>query len=220
MFKVPAKLHLLLQGTAKLHLLLISPAKLHLLLQGPAKLHLLLQASQKIMTTSCPIHKKTQTRKRRNHFSSTDPPPKMHHMARLPPSFPFTPHKSTTTIKVSPHLDIMPLQHIVTYQAFCEITNFIPDNSDDWNEFCTTSTTYNTRNLRLPPLLSNHHRHTRLPKPKGSLLPNHFSEQTPTVLSSSPSNTTTSGGCTRRPKLLFGPPRRSISRLTLRIGIN
>ena len=144
MFKVPAKLHLLLQDPAKLHLLLISPAKLHILLQGPAKLHLLLQASQKIMTTSCPIHKKTQTRKGRIHFSSTDPPPKMHHMARLPLSFPSTPHKSTTTIKISPHLDIMPLQHVVTYQAFREITNFICDNGDEWNKFCT-NTTYNIR---------------------------------------------------------------------------
>ena len=73
----------------------------------------------------------------------------MHHMVHLPPSFPSTPHKSTTTIKVYPHLDIMPLQHVVTYQAFREITNFIRDNGDDWNEFCT-NTTYNTRKTSTP----------------------------------------------------------------------
>ena len=33
----------------------------------------------------------------------------------------------------------MPLQHAVTYQAFREITNFIRDNGDDWDEFCTNT---------------------------------------------------------------------------------
>jgi ribonucleotide reductase beta subunit family protein with ferritin-like domain len=28
---------------------------------------------------------------------------------------------------------------IVTYQAFCEITNFIRDNGNDWDEFCTNT---------------------------------------------------------------------------------
>ena len=121
-----------------------------------------------------------------------------------------------------PHPGTMPLQHTVMYQAFREITNFI-------RSFATTVTigtnSVSTRpvlrgNPQLPPPLSTHHRRIRLPKPKDSLLLNHFSEQTPTVLLSSPSNTTTSGGCTRRPKLLFGPPRRSTSRLTLWIGIN
>ena len=30
----------------------------------------------------------------------------------------------------------MPLEHAVTYQAFCEVTNFIRDNGDDWENFC------------------------------------------------------------------------------------
>jgi hypothetical protein len=34
----------------------------------------------------------------------------------------------------------MPFQHIVTYQAFCKITNFICNNGDDWNEFCANMT--------------------------------------------------------------------------------
>jgi ribonucleotide reductase beta subunit family protein with ferritin-like domain len=31
---------------------------------------------------------------------------------------------------------IMPLEHAITYQAFCEITNFIRDNGEDWENFC------------------------------------------------------------------------------------
>jgi len=38
----------------------------------------------------------------------------------------------------------MPLPQVVTYQAFREITNFIRDNGDDWDEFCT-NTTHATR---------------------------------------------------------------------------
>jgi ribonucleotide reductase beta subunit family protein with ferritin-like domain len=33
----------------------------------------------------------------------------------------------------------MPLEHAVTYQAFCEITNFIRDNGDDWEDFRRTA---------------------------------------------------------------------------------
>ena len=33
----------------------------------------------------------------------------------------------------------MPLKHVVTYQAFREITNFIHDNGDDWDEFCNNA---------------------------------------------------------------------------------
>jgi hypothetical protein len=40
----------------------------------------------------------------------------------------------------------MPLQHAVTYQAFREITNFIRDNGDDWDEFCVNT----TRAMRKP----------------------------------------------------------------------
>jgi hypothetical protein len=33
----------------------------------------------------------------------------------------------------------MPLQHVVTYQAFRKITNFLCNNGDNWNEFCTNT---------------------------------------------------------------------------------
>ena len=35
----------------------------------------------------------------------------------------------------------MPIEHPVTYQAFCEITNFICNNGDDWDEFCMSMNT-------------------------------------------------------------------------------
>ncbi len=41
----------------------------------------------------------------------------------------------------------MPIQHIVTYQAFCEITNFICNNG---NEFCT-NTAHTTRKAEKAP---------------------------------------------------------------------
>jgi len=34
----------------------------------------------------------------------------------------------------------MSLPHVVTYQAFCKITNFIRGNGDDWDEFCVNTT--------------------------------------------------------------------------------
>ena len=34
----------------------------------------------------------------------------------------------------------MPLEHVVTYQAFRKITNIIRENGDDWNEFCNNAT--------------------------------------------------------------------------------
>ena len=48
----------------------------------------------------------------------------------------------------------MPLEHVITYEAFREITNFIRDNGEDWGEFCHNtsrpSTTRKTMNT-LPP---------------------------------------------------------------------
>jgi hypothetical protein len=35
----------------------------------------------------------------------------------------------------------MLIEHAVTYQAFREITNFIHNNGDDWDEFCTSPNT-------------------------------------------------------------------------------
>jgi len=47
------------------------------------------------------------------------------------------------------HPRTMPLQHAVTYQAFREITNFIRNNGDDWDEFCV-NTTRATRKTTTP----------------------------------------------------------------------
>ncbi len=49
----------------------------------------------------------------------------------------------------------MPLTHAVTYHAFCEITNFIRDNGDDWENFCRVaahpSTMKKATKSKLPP---------------------------------------------------------------------
>ena len=47
------------------------------------------------------------------------------------------------------HPKTMPLQHAVMYQAFREITNFIRNNGDDWDEFCV-NTTRATRKTTTP----------------------------------------------------------------------
>jgi hypothetical protein len=46
----------------------------------------------------------------------------------------------------------MPLKHAVTYQAYWEITNFIRNNGNDWDKFCT-NTARSTRKAVKPPLL-------------------------------------------------------------------
>jgi hypothetical protein len=80
------------------------------------------------------------------------------------------PHTYThTSIKSKPsstyshpqhHLSIaivtMPLEHVVTYEAFCEITNFIRNNGNNWGKFChNTSCPLTTRKTVKTPLLSN-----------------------------------------------------------------
>jgi len=64
----------------------------------------------------------------------------------------------------------MPLQHVVTYQAFRKITNIIRNNGDEWNKFCT-NTTRNTRKPATPtPLLKPPSTH-KTAKTKGLLAP-------------------------------------------------
>jgi hypothetical protein len=64
----------------------------------------------------------------------------------------------------------MPLNHVVTYQAFREITNFIPNNGDDWDKFCS-NTICSAREAEKPPpprrKLSKH----KTPNTKGCLAP-------------------------------------------------
>ena len=45
----------------------------------------------------------------------------------------------------------MPLQHVVTYQAFREITNFIRDNGYDWDEFCNNAAHPSTMKIAIKP---------------------------------------------------------------------
>ena len=61
---------------------------------------------------------------------------------------------------------------------------------------------------------------TRLPKLQANSLLSHFYKQIPIVSSSSPSNTKTSGGLERRPKLPSGPLKKLTLQPTLRIGID
>ena len=72
---------------------------------------------------------------------------------------------------------------------------------------------------QLTPSHLTHHRSTRLTKTNDALPPNRFFKQTPTVLFFFPSNTMTSGECTRKPKPHSGPLKISTSRPTLQIGI-
>ena len=67
----------------------------------------------------------------------------------------------------------MPLEHIVTYEAFREITNFIRDNGDDWGEFChNTSCPSTTRKtMKNPPLSHQKVSHHKNAKIKGTLAP-------------------------------------------------
>jgi hypothetical protein len=58
------------------------------------------------------------------------------------------------------HLSIatitMPLEHVVTHEAFHEITYFICDNGNNWGEFChSTSCPLTTRKTVKTPPLSN-----------------------------------------------------------------
>jgi len=45
----------------------------------------------------------------------------------------------------------MPLEHIVTYQAFREITNIICDNGNDWDEFCNNAARPSTTKKAIKP---------------------------------------------------------------------
>jgi ribonucleoside-diphosphate reductase subunit M2 len=45
----------------------------------------------------------------------------------------------------------MPLEHVVTYQAFREITSFIRGNGDDWDEFCNNDARPSTTEKAIKP---------------------------------------------------------------------
>ena len=65
----------------------------------------------------------------------------------------------------------MPLEHVLTYEAFRKITNFICDNGDNWGEFCHNTSCLSTtrKTVKTPPssnLKISHHKNAKI---KGTL---------------------------------------------------
>jgi hypothetical protein len=56
------------------------------------------------------------------------------HTPRTPKNKPLYNTQSSTPSNITS--PTMPLEHVVTYDAFREITNFIRNNGNDWEEFC------------------------------------------------------------------------------------
>jgi ribonucleotide reductase beta subunit family protein with ferritin-like domain len=67
----------------------------------------------------------------------------------------------------------MPLKHVVTYQAFCEITNFIRKNGKDWDEFCynTTHPLTTKKTVKKPPPTGQKVSRHKNAETKGNLAP-------------------------------------------------
>jgi ribonucleoside-diphosphate reductase subunit M2 len=55
----------------------------------------------------------------------------------------------------------MPLEHVVTYQAFRKIANFIRDNGDDWDKFCNNAARPSTTKKAIKPPPPSHHKVSR-----------------------------------------------------------
>jgi ribonucleoside-diphosphate reductase subunit M2 len=72
----------------------------------------------------------------------------------------------------------MPIQYAVTYQAFCDITNFIRNNGNDWNEFCT-NTTHTTRKAKKAPTPPEQPSKHKTAKNKGLLAPEPLLQEDP-----------------------------------------
>jgi hypothetical protein len=64
----------------------------------------------------------------------------------------------------------MPLKHVVTYQAFRKITNFICDNRGDWDEFCVNTACSTTKAEKNPPSQRKKSEH-KIAKTEGHLAP-------------------------------------------------
>jgi len=101
-----------------------------------------------------------------------------------------SPPKPTTT-KLPPHqlhnspsstlplpYQNMPLQQAVSYQAFREITNFIRNNGDDWDEFCT-KTAHTTRKAKKTPNQSEKQSKHKIAKNEGLLAPEPLLQENP-----------------------------------------
>jgi ribonucleotide reductase beta subunit family protein with ferritin-like domain len=74
----------------------------------------------------------------------------------------------------------MSLEHVVTYQAFREITNFIRDNGDDWEEFCTNTARATTmrKAKKMPPSCRKASKH-KIAETKGHLAPKPLLQMNP-----------------------------------------
>ena len=110
------------------------------------------------MTLSYPLCKKMETQKQNlSQFPIVTLPPGAPTITKtarhLPPSIPPTHKKFYTALPTNPPTSrhTMPLKHVVMYQAFCEITNFIRDNGDDWDEFCTNTAHSTTKATKTQP---------------------------------------------------------------------
>ena len=77
-----------------------------------------------------------------------------------------------------PHTKNMPLQQAVLYQAFHKITNFIRNNRDDWDEFCT-KTAHTTRKAKKTPNPSKKQPKHKIAKIEGLLAPEPLLQENP-----------------------------------------
>jgi hypothetical protein len=88
--------------------------------------------------------------------------------------------KKTTLHHITSNTITMPLEHVVMYQAFCEITNFIRDNGDHWDEFCNTATQRSTvRKAAKPPPSSKKVSRHKKADARGHLLPEPLLQENP-----------------------------------------
>ena len=91
--------------------------------------------------------------------------------------FPHT-HNLQKYTYINSSSSIMPLEHVVTYQAFRKITNFIHDNGNDWDEFCTNTARSTTKATKTQPSQRKASKH-KTAKMNGHLAPKLFLQANP-----------------------------------------
>jgi hypothetical protein len=72
----------------------------------------------------------------------------------------------------------MPIQHVVTYQTFCNITNLICNKVNDWNKFCT-NTAHTTRKAKKAPTPPKQPSKHKTAENKGLLAPEPLLQENP-----------------------------------------
>ncbi len=72
----------------------------------------------------------------------------------------------------------MLIEHAIKYQAFREITNFIRDNGNDWDEFCTNTARSTTKATKTQPSQHNASKH-KTAKKNGHLASEPFLQANP-----------------------------------------